>query len=269
MVKKGDKENSMETSKEIINCMVAMSDKSQAKVLMSFFKTGKGQYGQGDRFLGIRVPQTREVVKGVDHSISIGEIHELLVNEWHEIRLCGFLLLVRMMSGAVPKPRRTDCCHALREEIATFYLRHAAMADNWDLVDLSAPYIIGVWMLYLYEDRKDAANDILYALAASGNLWERRIAIVSTLALIRRNKFEQTLEISKLLLGDQHDLIQKAVGWMLREVGKRDISLLRHFLNDNITRMSSTTLRYSIEKMERAERQEWLMRRKNKNTLLF
>ena len=150
-----------------------------------------------------------------------------------------------------------------------FYLQHAQRANNWDLVDLSAPYIIGVWMLYLYEDRKDAANDILYALAASGNLWERRIAIVSTLALIRRNKFEQTLEISKLLLGDQHDLIQKAVGWMLREVGKRDISLLRHFLNDNITRMSSTTLRYSIEKMERAERQEWLMRRKNKNTLLF
>ncbi len=208
-----------------------LKNKEKAIILARFFKTGKGQYGEGDQFLGIVVPIQRKIAKKYI-ALSLNEIQQLLSNNIHEFRLTALLIVVEKYKQADSK---------LKEEIYKFYLSNTKFVNNWDLVDLTAPNIVGDFLL-----EKD--KSILYKLAKSDNLWERRISIISTLNFIRKNQFQHTLEISKILLFDKHDLIQKAVGWMLRELGKKNQELEESFLNENYKTMSRTTLRYSIEK---------------------
>ena len=185
----------------------------------------------------------------------------LLQSQWHEVRLCGFLLLVEEMKAATPSKRIAPTEYAdRREQVARFYLEYARRANNWDLVDLSAGYILGAWLLQPCADGTYPDRSILDILAADTDLWKQRIAIVSTSALIRAGQYEDTLRIADKLLGHPHDLIHKAVGWMLREVGKKDIEMLRRYLSDRYSRMSRTTLRYAIERMDPSERREWLRR---------
>lgn len=216
------------------------SNPEKAKVLRGFFKTGKGEYGEGDIFLGLTVPQQRVIAKSASDRILLDGIKKLLNSKIHDERMVGLLILV-------DKYKKGD-----KKIIYEFYLSNTQRINNWDLVDLSAPKIIGNYLLKK-KDRK-----ILYKLAKSKNLWERRISIVSTFAFIREGEFVDTLKISKILLKDKHDLIHKAVGWMLREVGKRDRNILEKFLKENYNELSRTTLRYAIEKFEKKERKKWL-----------
>ena len=220
----------------------ACSDKDKARVLQGFFKTKTGQYGEGDVFLGVTVPMQREIAKSSMARLSLGDIQKLLNSKIHEERLVGLLILVEKYKET---PR----------EVYNFYLANTRRVNNWDLVDLSAPKIVGSYLL----GKKD--RRVLLRLARSENLWEKRIAIVSTWTFIRNGDFGKTLEISGVLLGDEHDLIHKAVGWMLREVGKRDKRVLEEFLRENYGVISRMTLRYAIERFPEEERKVWL--RKN------
>jgi 3-methyladenine DNA glycosylase AlkD len=211
------------------------------KILSNFFKTGKGQYGEGDIFLGIPVPEQRKVAKRyID--ISLKDLQKLLSHKIHEYRLTALIILVS-------KYYKVD--ERGKNEIFNFYLNNTEHIDNWDLVDLSAPKIVGD---YLFNKDKS----ILYKFARSNNLWKRRIAILSTFTFIRRNDFEDALDISKLLLSDKHDLIHKAVGWMLREIGKRDQKKEEEFLKKYYSEMPRTMLRYAIEKFEENKRKFYL-----------
>ena len=224
----------------IVRGLRAASNVEKKAVLQRFFKTGKGEYGEGDRFLGVTVPETRKLAKAHKEA-SYELIEALLESEWHECRLCALLILIEKYKKAP-------------EEAVRFYLAHLKGVNNWDLVDLSAPYILGDYLV------KHQDHSVLYTLAQSPVMWEQRIAVVSTLMLIRNDQFTDTIELAKLFLGTKHDLMQKAVGWMLREVGKRDKALLMSFLNTNKGAMPRTTLRYAIEKFSAEERKE-LMRK--------
>lgn len=215
-------------------------DEEKKIVLPRFFKTGKGEYGEGDKFLGVSVPDTRKVAKEYTGA-SWDVIEALLESEWHECRLCALLILVEKF--------RKEPEHTVR-----FYLSHTKGINNWDLVDLSAPYILG-YCLMQKEDRS-----ILYLLATSDNIWEQRIAIVATLALIRDNQFDDTMKLAAMFIDTRYDLIQKAVGWMLREVGKRDELILTDFLDEHCQKMPRTMLRYSIEKFSPARRAHYMRR---------
>lgn len=251
----------MITAEEIIESLTDMADERQCDVLMRFFKTGKGEYGEGDRFLGLKVPQTRSVVKEAKCRVPLHEIEKLLYSEWHEARLCGFLLIVEEMKAALPRRKEPATAGAERRaELAGFFLRHARQANNWDLVDLSCEYILGSMLLYPGVDGEMPPRDILDRLAESDNLWEQRISIVTTLELVRARQFDDSLRIARKLLSHKHDLIHKAVGWVLREVGKKDLDLLREFLDDNYRSLPRTTLRYAIERMDPPERLRWLKR---------
>ena len=228
------------TYSRITRSLRSFSDEEKRIVLPRFFKTGKGEYGEGDKFLGVSVPNTRKVAKEYA-SVSWEVTEALLESEWHECRLCALLILVERYKK-----------HP--EETVRFYLEHTRGINNWDLVDLSAPYILGRYLTQ-QEDRS-----VLYALAASENIWEQRIAIVSTLALIRDNQFWDTLKLAAMFLDTQYDLIQKAVGWMLREVGKRDEQVLTDFLDRHCRQMPRTMLRYSIEKFSPARRAHYMRR---------
>lgn len=239
-----------------------MADPEQQRILSRFFKTGEGEYGAGDVFLGIKVPNTRAVVKEVRLHVSLDEIEKLLQSPYHEVRLCGFLLLVEEMNAALPRRGVDTRENALkRAKIAQFYLCNARKANNWDLVDLSCYKIIGQWLLHPQADGTMPRRDILDKLAHSENLWEQRIAIVSTMMLIRHGQYDDTLRIATLLLGHRHDLIHKAIGWMLREVGKRDLATLAAYIDTHYSELHRTTLRYAIERLAPAERQAWLLRR--------
>ena len=222
----------------------SIANPEKAKILSGFFKTGKGQYGEGDIFLGIMVPQQRKLAKEYG-LLSLKDIKALLSSRIHEHRLIALLILVQQYRKAEEREK---------ERLAVFYLDHATCINNWDLVDLSAPYILGE---HLYG--KDIA--VLLRLALSENLWERRIAIIATFAFIRKNRFSETLRIAEVLLRDQHDLIHKAVGWMLREVGKRDIMPLERFLKNHADAMPRTMLRYAIERFTASKRQYWMEKR--------
>ena len=255
-------------AEEIVEAMEGMRDEVQRRVLCRFFKTGKGEYGEGDEFLGLKVPVTRGVAKEARLRVPLAEIDKLLASRWHEVRLCGFLLLVEEMAAALPKRGVDTRDKAMRrEEIVRFYLAHARQANNWDLVDLSCGYIVGVWMLHPLPSSEDAQSpsmpdrSLLDRLADSDNLWEQRIAIVSTSALIRAGQYADTLRIATRLLGHPHDLIHKAVGWMLREVGKKDVEVLRDYLDRYCLEMARTTLRYAIERFDEGERHYWLKRK--------
>ena len=240
---------------DIISVLLSMSDERQREIMKRFFKTGRGEYGEGDKFIGIKVPDTRIVVREARLKVSLNEIGILLQSEWHEVRLCGFLLLVEEMRANLTKARVATREGALRrEEIARFYLSHARKANNWDLVDMSCPKILGKWLLYPLADGSMPDRSILYSLAASTNLWEQRIAMVTCWMLIRADEYDDTLRLALILLSHPHDLIHKAVGWMLREVGKRDMGTLEAFLSEHAHEMHRTTLRYAVEKMNEDRR---------------
>ncbi|MFZ3057814.1 MAG: DNA alkylation repair protein [Minisyncoccales bacterium] len=209
-----------------------------AGILSWFFKTGKGQYGEGDVFWGIRVPVIREIVKKFKEA-SLKDIQELLDSKVHEHRLTGLLILVEKCKQEENK-----------KEVYDFYLKNTANINNWDLVDLTAPNIVGNFILDNKKERK-----ILYSLVKSKNLWERRISILSTFTLLRNKEYEDTLKLSEILLNDKHDLIHKAVGWMLRELGKRDKDVEIVFLEKYHKVMPRTMLRYSLEKFSPKEKQ--------------
>lgn len=246
---------------EVLASLALFADDKQREILMRFFKTGPGQYGEGDKFFGIKVPVTRQIVKEARGKIDFNEIDKLLDSEWHEARLAGFLLLVEMIKSVTPRRKDSPLKGAEeRERIAQFYLEHARKANNWDLVDLSCPQIVGTYLLYPKIDGNLPDSAILDRLAESDNLWEQRISIVSTFALIRAGRFDETLRIASKLLSHPHDLIHKSVGWMLREVGKKSQETLLQYLNREVHRMPRTALRYAIERFHEHERQYWLHR---------
>ena len=228
----------------IITELQSIGTHEKAIHLQKFFKTGPGQYGEGDVFIGVVVPITRNIAKS-NIRISITEIRKLLKSKYHEARLCALLILTERFKKAAEKERK---------EIFDFYLKNASCVNNWDLVDLSCPTIVGLFLLN--KERK-----ILYKLAESNYLWEQRIAIASTYAFIRENEFFDTLELSKKLLSHKHDLMHKAVGWMLREVGKRNHKVLTDFLEKYATQLPRTTLRYAIEHYPESERQYFLKKK--------
>lgn len=220
-----------------------LSDPKQAEKLQGFFKTGKGQYGEGDIFLGVRVPDQRKTAKKFKHT-TISDAVELLQSGIHEHRLTALFLLVE-------KFKKGD--EVARRHIMELYLDNTAYVNNWDLVDSSAHKILGAWLL-------DKPRDILYKLAESKSLWERRISVIATFAFIPHSDFDDALELSELLLGDDQDLIHKATGWALREVGKRDQQALEGFLMKHYKTMPRTMLRYSLERLPK-DRKDFYMGR--------
>lgn len=248
----------MKSSSDIVDVMTAMRNEKEAEHLARFFKTGEGEYGEGDRFLGVRVPQTRQVARsGTD--LPLCEVRELLLSEWHEIRLCGFLILVEKFSGLSSRRKMDDGASiAEREKIVFFYLDNACRANNWDLVDLSAPKILGTWLALPSLAKETGKLEILDRFAGSNSLWEQRIVMVCTMTPIHDGDYSYALRYAELFLGHRHDLMHKAVGWMLREIGKKDINVLRAFLAAHYAVMPRTTLRYAIERMTEEERRMWM-----------
>jgi 3-methyladenine DNA glycosylase AlkD len=218
-----------------------LADKDKAEVLQRFFKTGPGEYGEGDRFLGIKVPDLRKVAKELQQ-VRYETLRTLLKSPFHEERLLALLILM----GNFSKADETG-----RKRIYDFYLKSTPWINNWDLVDLSAAHIVGE---FLWQRDKTP----LHRLAESRNLWERRIAVLATFHFIKKNAFSETLKISEMLLLDKEDLIHKAVGWMLREVGKRDMATEEAFLKAHYKSMPRTMLRYAIERFPEAKRQRYL-----------
>ena len=237
------------TFPELKATLRAIASPERAAVNRSFFKMGPGEYSEGDKFLGIRIPDLRALAKKAD-DLSLTEVLTLLRSKWHEERLMALLLMERRFERA----SNDDSKDAYREEIVTAYLSNTRWVNNWDLVDASAPSILGTWLL----TRK---RSLLGELVRSENLWERRIAIVSTLTLIRAGEFRDTLRLTEKLLKDPEDLMHKACGWMLREVGKRDLQVLISFLEKHAHKMPRTMLRYAIERFPQHERRLWLAAR--------
>ncbi len=219
------------------------SDPKRAGISARFFKTGAGEYGEGDQFLGITVPQIRSLLPQADQLLET-DLLSLLHSPWHEERLFALLVLVRWFNR-----RKND--ETTRQAIVDLYLSNTRWINNWDLVDSSAPQILGIWLLT--RDR-----DILTRLAISHNLWEQRIAVIATHTLIRADDFSDILRLSEMFLNHPHDLMHKACGWMLREVGKRDLPELENFLDAHAQVMPRTMLRYAIEKLPEARRQYYL-----------
>ena len=255
----------MNVAGDIIEYMETLQDEDQRRVLMRFFKTGPGEYGEGDEFLGLKVPQTREVISLVSKDFPLTEIPELLMSRWHEVRLCGLLILVSKFER-LSKKRLINDTEAIRkrDEILSVYLRHAGQANNWDLVDLSAPKILGQWLLLPTAMAKDVDEkryklQVLDELALSDNLWRQRMSMVCTWKTSQQGDASWCLRYAEIHLHHPHDLMHKAVGWMLREMGKRvSMDLLREFLRLHIHEMPRTMLRYAIELMSDDERNEWM-----------
>ena len=253
------------SAKEIIAYMESLQNEQQRQILMGFFKTAPGEYGYGDEFLGLKVPQTREVVKealNIEHGpLNISEIPELLMSKWHEVRLCGFLILVAKFEKLTIK-RLENNADAInqRDEIVSMYLQYAEQANNWDLVDLSVHKILGHWLLLPTNlGDRDYKIKVLDDLAASPCLWKQRMSIVCSWKTSQQGDPSWCLRYAEIHLHHPHDLMQKAVGWMLREMGKRvSMDLLRAFLRQHAHEMPRTMLRYAIEKMSERERKEWM-----------
>jgi len=217
------------------------ADPEKARILQGFFKTGKGEYGEGDIFRGIKVPIERQIAKKYP-SLSLKDIQSLLESKYHEERMIALLILIFKYS------KSSDYNKA---EIFNFYIKNTKYINNWDLVDLSCHKIIGDYLL-----KKD--RSILYKLVKSNSLWEKRISIISTFAFIKHDDFADSLRLAEILLNDKHDLIHKAVGWTLREIGKKDISVLENFLKQHYKVMPRTALRYSIERLPEKQRKAYL-----------
>lgn len=219
--------------------LTSLKNEEKIPIYQNFFKTGKGQYGEGDIFYGLTVPQQRTLAKKYK-DLPLKDVKRLLNHKVHEFRLTATLILVHKYENSNNK-----------EEIFNFYLNNTSGINNWDLVDISADKILGAHLI-----NKD--KSILYKFVKSKDLWKRRMSIISTFHFIKNNQFQDTLKISKLLLKDKHDLIHKAVGWMLREVGKRDIKAEENFLNKHYKEMPRTMLRYSIERFEESKRKHYV-----------
>jgi len=222
---------------KLIKEMEKLSSKERVEHSGRFFKTGKGEYGEGDVFLGLTMPEQRKFAKKY-RELSLSNLQRLLDSKIHEHRMIAGIIL-------------TEKYKKNPEEIFNFYLKNAKRFNNWDLVDATCPKIVGNFL-------KDKNKKILYGLANSKNLWEKRIAIVSTYSFIIENQFADTLKISEILLNDKRDLIHKAVGWMLREVGKKNVDVLKDFLKINYKKLPRTTLRYAIERFSKGERKKYL-----------
>ncbi len=251
----------MVTAKEIIEHMESLRNDAQRKILMGFFKTAPGEYGYGDEFLGLKVPQTREMVKAAGLDFPFEEVPVLLMNRWHEVRLCGFLILVAKFEKLATKRLEIDDeAIKKRDEIVTMYLQYAEQANNWDLVDLSVHKILGHWLLLpSFLGDRDHKIKVLDELAASPCLWKQRMSIVCSWKTSQQGDPSWCLRYAEIHLHHPHDLMHKAVGWMLREMGKRcSMDLLRDFLRQHAHEMPRTMLRYAIEKMSERERQEWM-----------
>lgn len=232
------------TAQKVEQSLKKHGSKKKAETSTWFFKTGKGQYGYGDVFLGVTVPEQRKIAKQY-FELPFTEVTKLLKSKYHECRLTALLILVHQYKSGNEKTK---------EKIAKFYLKHTKYINNWDLVDLSASYILGDYLF-------DKDRNVLYKLAQSKNIWEKRIAIVSTHYFIRKGEVFDTLKLAEILLIDTHDLIHKAVGWMLREVGKRvSRPVLVSFINLHIKEMPRTALRYAIEHFSKEERRAFLLR---------
>jgi 3-methyladenine DNA glycosylase AlkD len=229
------------TALEIQARLAKLASQDKAKNLQRFFKTGPGQYGEGDIFHGITVPVLRQLVKEYE-GIELTEVVKLLKSGMHEERLLALLMFVRAF---------TKSDDARKKKIYGLYLKNTRYINNWDLVDLSAPQIVGAYLT-------DKSREPLYVFARSRDLWQRRIAVLSTFTFIRFNDFNDSLEISKILLDDKHDLIHKAVGWMLREIGKRDLVVEEQFLLRHYKKMPRTMLRYAIERFPEGKRKKYL-----------
>ena len=248
-------------AQQINEYMESLHDDVQRKILMGFFKTAPGEYGYGDEFLGLKVPQTREVVRAAGPDFPLSEVPTLLMNRWHEVRLCGFLILVAKFEKLATKRLENNVeAIAKRDEIVTMYLQYAEQANNWDLVDLSVHKILGHWLLLPTNlgDRDDKIR-LLDGLAASPCLWKQRMSIVCSWKTSQQGDPSWCLRYAEIHLHHPHDLMHKAVGWMLREMGKRcSMDLLRDFLRQHAHEMPRTMLRYAIEKMPEKERKEWM-----------
>lgn len=230
---------------QILSELQAAGNPDKATHLSYFFKTGQGQYGEGDRFIGVTVPEQRNIAKKYANA-SPAILQELIASPWHEARLTGLLILVHQFE----KNKNQD----FRKSCIDFYLSQAAHINNWDLVDLSCYKLLGVWL-------QDKDRKILYQLAGSVNMWEQRIAMVTCMHFVRKGDFTDCLAIADHLLHHPHDLIHKAVGWLLRETGKKDREVLVSFLRPRYQQMPRTMLRYAIEHFPENERREYL--RKN------
>ena len=250
----------MMTAKEIIGYMESLRNEKQRQVLMGFFKTGPGEYGEGDEFLGLKVPQTRQIVKLTARDTALEEIPELLMSRWHEVRLCGLLILVDKFEKLAKKRLENDPdAISGRDDIVQLYLRYAEQANNWDLVDLSAPKILGHWLLL--PTRLGDKQEIMDALAASDCLWKQRMSMVCTWKTTQAADPSWCLRYAEWHLHHPHDLMHKAMGWMLREMGKRcSMDLLCQFLERHAHEMPRTALRYAIEQMSDEDRKYWMSR---------
>ena len=234
----------------LYSTMLSKADPYQVPGLARFFKTGPGQYGYGDKFLGIKVPVTRSVVKECWKHVGFPELEECITSEYHEVRLAALLALVEFFKHTVRTcPGKSNL---LRQQCIDFYLAHTAYINNWDLVDLSCYPLLGQWLM-------DKDRTLLYDLARSGKtIWEQRIGIVSTMTFIRGGQLQDTFDIADILLHHPHDLIHKAVGWLLREAGKRNKPALEAWLDTRASQMPRTMLRYAIEKFPEEERKAYL-----------
>ena len=250
----------------LLTRMLSKADPSEVPGLSRFFKTGPGQYGEGDKFLGIKVPVTRAVVKECWRTVSFQDLEECITSPYHEVRLAALLALVEVFSHAGKRPPIRSGVTAAekgvtvaeqgvtKEQCIDFYLSHTAWINNWDLVDLSCYPLLGQWLL----DKED--RSLLYDLARNGRtIWEQRIGIVSTMTFIRSGQLKDTFQIADILLHHPHDLIHKAVGWLLREAGKRDKPALEAWLEPRASQMPRTMLRYAIEKFPEEERRRYLL----------
>jgi len=220
-----------------------LANSEKAKDLSRFFKTGKGQYGEGDIFLGVSVPDQRKTARKYPN-LSLDEIQELLSSKVHEHRLTSLFILINKYQKSDDKNKK---------KMFDFYLKNTKNINNWDLVDSSSSYIVGDYLLNKAEKRT-----ILYKLAESKNLWERRIAVMSTFAFIKNNEFEDALKIAEILLNDEYDLIHKAVGWMLREIGSRNQAEEENFLKKHYKKMPRTMLRYAVEKFQKNKKEFYM-----------
>ena len=233
------------TAKTILSELRSVANPEKAKLLQGFFKTGKGEYAEGDVFLGIVVPVLRGIVKA-SAPLPLPEVQKLLDSEYHEARMAGFLFLARRFKTSKTMEERKD--------VFEFYLRNARRANNWDLVDVSCRDIVGEYLL-------DKDRAVLRMLAESDNLWEQRIAIVSTWTFIKHRQLDDTFALSLKLMHHSHDLMHKAVGWMLRETGKKDREALTRFLNAHATQLPRTALRYAIEHYPDAQRRRFMQKK--------
>lgn len=242
----------MKTANSIKKKILSLSTKERARINQYFFKTGVGQYGEGDVFIGVTVPQIRKIAKSADSDIPLIEVQKLIKDKIHEVRLCAILILVELFQKAKTKKQK--------KTYFDFYIRYTAYINNWDLVDVSAPIIVGEYISEFLVRKEESA--FIEKYIKSKDLWENRIIILASFYQIKKGNEKMTFYISERFFAHKHDLIHKAVGWMLREVGKRvSEKVLREFLDNNILKLPRTTLRYAIERFPEKVRKEYLIRK--------